>query len=132
VSARIYAGRVEHRTERVELDLDRAAAVIAERAARSAASGLTFHQPTWIDLETPWPEPLLTDRQQIRVPYSVGVRITCEQAEAQLVLYASGWADVDCLLWADDVVTTEYVELDDAEQFGALLDRIVRRLTTQP
>ncbi|WP_328424422.1 hypothetical protein OG470_14015 [Micromonospora sp. NBC_00389] len=46
------------------------------------------------------------------------------------VLYAGGWVDVDYVAAGSDAVVSEHVELDDVEQFRAVLDRVVAHLTS--
>jgi hypothetical protein len=121
---------MERRVDLSNLDLDRAATLIAERGPRWQARGLTVHAPTWMDNDVEWPAPLLTNRADARRPMSVGVRISREEpyAEAVFVLYAGGWADVDYVAAGSNDMASEYVKFDDAEQFGPLLDRIVAQL----
>jgi hypothetical protein len=46
-------------------------------------------------------------------------------AEAQLVIYAGGWADAEWLAPGRGQVEAEYVELDTSDEIGPLLDRII-------
>jgi hypothetical protein len=41
------------------------------------------------------------------------------------VLYAGGWADVSVVHPGIDEPVSEYVELDDVEEFGLVVDRVV-------
>jgi hypothetical protein len=118
---------VERRIDLSNLDLDRAAVLIADRVPLWLSWGLTVSPPTWMDNEAEWPRPLLVDRQQVRNPMSLGLQVEGPElvAFAQFVLYAGGWADADHLSPGDDDVVSERVELDDAEDFGPLLDRII-------
>jgi hypothetical protein len=115
------------------IDLDVAAGLVVERQAGWSQRGLTTHALTWLDDDAGWPARLVTDRSKVGRPRSVGVRISREQpyAEAQFVLYAAGWADVDVAAVGDDLVASEYVKIDDADTFGALLDRVVAHLLTR-
>ena len=63
---------------------------------------------------------------------SLGVRVSGEDpyTEAEFVLYAGGWVDVDYVAAGADAVVSEHVELGDVEQFGAILDRVVAKLTS--
>lgn len=63
---------------------------------------------------------------------SVGLRVDRETpyAEAVFVLYAGGWVDVDYVAAGSDAVVSEHVELDDVEQFRAVLDSVVAHLTS--
>lgn len=44
------------------------------------------------------------------------------------MVYAGGWADVDYVPPDGDIITTEYVELDDADEFEPLLMRVCASL----
>ncbi len=50
-------------------------------------------------------------------------------AEAELVVYASGWADLMLYGVSDEEVVGEYVELETGDEVGPLLDRAVARLS---
>jgi hypothetical protein len=106
------------------LDLDRVAAMIAQRRDQWASvHGLVADPVTWMDADAAWPRPLHRDRSQVVSPMSVGVRIRGEGREAEIVVYAGGWADADCVRFDDYV--SEYVELDDADAVQVLLDRVI-------
>ncbi|MGC4805290.1 hypothetical protein [Micromonospora sp. DT233] len=123
---------MERRVDLSNLDLDQAAGIIAERHRQWAQRGLDVGAPTWVDNDAGWPPRLLTDRGRARRPMSVGVRVGRENpyAEAVFVLYAGGWVDVDHVAAGSDTVLSERVELDDVEQFRAVLDRVVAQLST--
>ncbi|MFD9426578.1 MULTISPECIES: hypothetical protein [unclassified Streptomyces] len=75
------------------IDLDQAAAVVAERMARWLAAGLKVGQMTWRDETAPWPQRCETDRTLVRDPDSVGVLISGPaDAELSVVLFRGGWA----------------------------------------
>lgn len=120
---------MERRIDLSNLDIDRAADLIAERQPRWSERGLAIDPLTWMDNDQPWPARLLTDRTKVRRPLSLGVHIHGDDAEAQIVLYAGGWADADYYTASIDEMIAEYVELEDADEFGPLLDRIAARLT---
>jgi hypothetical protein len=87
-----------------------------------------------MDMDEGWPRPLVTERSEVRTPMSLGLRLEgAERAEAEIVLYAGGWADV--LVAASgsepEQVSQEYVELEAADEFGKLLDRVVTRMVGQ-
>ncbi|WP_158104175.1 hypothetical protein [Amycolatopsis pretoriensis] len=48
-----------------------------------------------------------------------------EAAETEFVLYAGGWTDVSVIHPGIDEPASEYVELEDVEEFGSVLDRVV-------
>jgi hypothetical protein len=87
------------------------------------------HPVTWLDIEDKWPYSLFTDRALIRRPRSLGLRLELPDAEAEIVLYEHGWADVDVARWPEVDVHTEGIELETAEEFGPLLDRVLARMT---
>jgi hypothetical protein len=83
-----------------------------------------------MDNEADWPRPLVTDRAFVLRPMSLGLMLRrADGAEAEVVLYAGGWADVATFQPEAGDVWQDYVELDSADEFGALLDRVVARLT---
>jgi hypothetical protein len=121
----------ERRIDVPILDLDQVAAIVADRRARWAtAHGLVADPVTWVDADAQWPRPLLTDWSQVASPMSVGVRVHGDECEAEIVVYAGGWADADyARLGVDDAAISEYVELDDADAVQALLDRVIGHLS---
>jgi hypothetical protein len=121
----VTVGGVERRIDLSSLDLDRAAAMVAARRAGWRERGLMVAELTWMDNDVSWPAQLLRDRGQARRPMSLGVRVCAEAGEAEFVLYAGGWADVSVIHPGIDGPASEYVELDDVEEFGSVLDRVV-------
>jgi hypothetical protein len=109
--------------------LDAVAGVVAARRIELEARGLAVAQPTWMDLDAPWPAPLVTDRTEIGCARSIGVQL-CGPAGAEglIVVYAGGWADIDYVLPGGDVLKSEYVELDDAGEFEPLFMRVCTSL----
>jgi hypothetical protein len=122
---------MERREDVTIVDLDQAAAVVADRRPGWSELGVIVDSCTWMDQEDDWPQTLHTDRSNVRRPRSLGVRIHRPAGEAQVVLYAGGWADADSVRFdRDDRVTHEYVEIDSPAGFADLLDRLVGVLTT--
>jgi hypothetical protein len=119
---------VERRIDLSNLDLDRVASVVAERRSQWTALGFTVSDLTWMDNAPAWPRPLLAARSRARRPMSVGVRLRVGEAEAEVVVYAGGWADAGYLPAGQQEVIREYVELDHADEVGPLLDRIAAAL----
>jgi hypothetical protein len=121
---------MERRIGLSNLDLDQAEALIAERVPRWSAWGLIVSPPTWMDDAADWPRPLLLERREVHRPMSLGLQVEGQAGFvfAQFVLYAGGWADADYLPPGTENPISEYVELDDAAQFGQLLDRVVDQL----
>lgn len=109
--------------ERV-IDLDQAAAVIAERAVRWLAAGLRVGQVTWLDETAPWPQRLETDRTLVSDPHSVGVLISGPgDAGLSVVLFRGGWADVDYFDGLDDGGPIPAFGITSASAFGTYLDQ---------
>ncbi|WP_405786782.1 hypothetical protein OG753_01600 [Streptomyces sp. NBC_00029] len=113
--------------ERV-IDLDQAAAVIAERAVRWLAAGLKVGQVTWLDETAPWPQQLETARTLVHDPHSVGVLISGPgDAGLSVVLFRGGWADVDYFDGLDDGGPIPAFDITSATAFGTQLDQWVPR-----
>ena len=121
---------MERRIDLSNLDLDRAAGLIAERLPEWSTWGLTVRPPTWMDNEAGWPRPLHLERREVRSPMSLGLQVEGQEelVFAQFVLYAGGWADADYLPAGGEDLICEYAELDDVAEFGPLLDRVVIQL----
>ncbi|THA68730.1 hypothetical protein E6P78_13755 [Streptomyces sp. A0958] len=111
------------------IDLDQAAAVIAERAEQWLAAGLKVGQVTWRDATAPWPQRLETDRGLMRDPDSVGVLIRGPaDAELSVVLFRGGWADVDYWDGLDDGGPIPAFDINSAAAFTTRLDLWVPRV----
>ena len=127
MSSRSSVTWVERRIDLSNLDLDRAAAMVVARRASWLALGLAVDGLTWMDNNVQWPAPLVKDRSQVRRPRSLGLRVYGQAGEAEFVLYAGGWVDVDAVHGMEEPVS-EYVELDEVEAFGSVLDRVIASL----
>ena len=128
--SRRYRPAVERRIDLSNLDLDQAADIIAGRRPSWLALGLIAEPLTWMDNDADWPRPLLTERDQAGRPMSLGVHLRGEATEAEIVLYAGGWADADLVRWATAETFCEYAELDNADDFAPFLDHITKLMTT--
>lgn len=112
--------------------------MIAERAARWSAAGLTVGAVTWRDADAPWPQRLETDRALVRDPDSVGVLVSrATDAELSVVLFRGGWADVDFFAGHDEAGLDVAGPLpafgiDSAAEFGIRLDRWMSRVFGNP
>jgi hypothetical protein len=131
-ASRNIVGVVERRIDRSNLDLDRAAIIVAARRTGWLALGLAVDELTWMDNDPRWPAPLLRDRRQAHRPMSLGVRVHADARDAEFVLYAGGWADAIYIHPGIDEPASEYSELDDAEEFGPFLDRVIACLAGGP
>jgi hypothetical protein len=122
---------VERRVDLSNIDLDEAAYAISERSSKWVEAGLSIEPVTWMDNDVPWPAPIVTDRAMVKRPCSLGVRVRRDgDAEAEFVLYAGGWADAAWLQSRGSEPGEEHVELESADDFGRLLDRVVAKLLT--
>ena len=120
---------MERRIDLSNIDLDRVADEFIQRRAGWTAAGLSVGPITWMDNEATWPRPVVTDRGEVERPMSLGVRIERgAAAEAELVVYAGGWADLMLYGIGDEDVLGEYVELETADEVGPLVDRAVARV----
>lgn len=116
----------------VKIDLDLAAEQITGRRAEWESRGLNIGPITWRDQAREWPHQVVAGRAQAAEPDSVGVEVTCGDAEGAVVLYAGGWADILC--WGGEgstEVVDEMVGDYDAPlsqlDFGLVLDNFGAR-----
>lgn len=76
---------------------------------------------TWRDEAAPWPQPIVTDRSIVKMPESLGVRLTSDADEAEIVVWTGGWADIGFLFGED--VTDLYAEFQDVDGAYAAVAR---------
>ncbi|MGW1191140.1 hypothetical protein [Streptomyces sp. NPDC002559] len=115
------------------VDLDRAAAVLAERAAPWRDRGVVFDPVTWRDTEASWPQPLETDRARVGDPDSLGfVARGPDDTELFVVLFRGGWADVEFATSLDDFGMLPASDIVSAEDFGDRLAQWLRRVFGPP
>ncbi|MEU4520403.1 hypothetical protein AB0F52_17100 [Amycolatopsis sp. NPDC024027] len=119
---------MERRVDLSSLDLDRAAVIVAGRRVGWRELRLVADELTWMDNDVSWAAPLLRDRGQARRPMSLGVRVHGDAGEAEFVLYVGGWVDVAVIRPSIDEPAAKYVELDDVEEFGLVIDRVIELL----
>lgn len=111
------------------VDLDEVAVVLAARMVDWTSAGLEVGRPTWRDIEAPWPQPLGTDRDQVRDPDSVGVVISGPAATVlSVVLFRGGWADVDFVADLDDAGCLPANGITSTSDFATRLDAWVARV----
>ncbi len=123
---------MERRIDLSNLNLDVAADAVAARRLLWAASGLSVDALTWMDNDVAWPAPIVTVRAQVKRPLSLGIHLHGDgSVEAEIVLYAGGWADASWVLGEKVHAVNEYVELDTIDEFTSLLDRVVAELLTE-
>jgi len=75
-----------------------------------------FEAFTWRDALAGWPQPIVTDRAEVQVPESVGIRLCVEpDDEAEIVVWAGGWADIGLLVDGEVVdLCPEFRDVDGA------------------
>jgi hypothetical protein len=76
---------------------------------------------SWRDAEAAWPQPIETERSLVKVPESLGVRLTSGDDEAEIVVGTGGWADIGFLLGEE--VTDLYAEFRDVDAAYAAVAR---------
>jgi len=84
----------------VRIDLDAAAAQIAQRRDAWEEQGISVGDPTWREIAEGWPPVLKTARSEVREADSVGVALSKDMHEGSVVLFQGGWADL--LYWSGD------------------------------
>jgi hypothetical protein len=77
------------------IDLDQVAGLISGHAVAWEQAGLAVGTLTWRDIGVPWPYPLKTDRGEVADADSVGVEVRKQEMEGRLVVFRSGWADLE-------------------------------------
>jgi hypothetical protein len=114
--------------ERV-VDLDEAAAAVADRRLAWQAAGLVTEPVTWRDEADPWPQQLKTVRSQVNDADSIGIHLHGpNEAELLVVLYRGGWADIDYIADADDAGVIPAPTVGSAQTFASLLDACITRV----
>ncbi|AIR96756.1 hypothetical protein [Streptomyces glaucescens] len=114
--------------ERV-VDLDEAAAAVADRRPAWQAAGLFAAPVTWRDGAAPWPQQLKTERSEVNDPDSVGIHLHGpNEAELLVVLYRGGWADIDYIVDAGDAGVIPAPAVVSAQAFACLLDACITRV----
>ncbi|MEW2079881.1 MULTISPECIES: hypothetical protein [unclassified Streptomyces] len=114
--------------ERV-VDLDEAAAAVADRLPAWQAAGLTAEPVTWRDEAARWPQQPKTERSQVNDPDSVGIHLHGpNEAELLVVVYRGGWADIDYMVDADDAGVIPAPTVVSAQAFASLLDACITRV----
>ncbi len=113
--------------DRTVLDLDQAANEVQRRWFVWTAAGLRVHPITWAGDETE--RPPLVGRPEGTTPRSLRLRASRPNAQADVVLYADGWAET--AVRRPDAAATAHAtaQIDSVEAFGLLLDRVVELIT---
>lgn len=78
---------------------------------------------TWRDEQAAWPQPIVSDRATVKTPESLGIRLHQDEDEAEIVVWAVGWADI--ILAIDGEATSLYAEFRDVDGAYAAVARNV-------
>ncbi|CAL9328666.1 hypothetical protein SUDANB1_00021 [Streptomyces sp. enrichment culture] len=114
--------------ERV-VDLDEAAAAVADRRPAWQAAGLFAEPVTWRDGAAPWPQQFKTERSQVNDPDSVGIHLhSPNEAELLVVLYRGGWAGIDYIVDVGDAGVIPAPTVVSAQALACLLDACITRV----
>jgi hypothetical protein len=102
------------------IDIDEAALVLREEAAKWATAGMSVGRLTWRDANAGWPQPILEDRRAVEDAESVGVwaKSADENVEIQVVIWRGGWADADAV----DLKTGEVLQPREANELTGIED----------
>jgi len=79
---------------------------------------------TWRDEKAVWPQLITSDRAEVIVPESLGIRLLVDPAdEAEIVVWTGGWADVGLLI--DGEVVDRCPEFSDVDgAYAAVVETI--------
>ena len=118
---------MDRSVDRTVLDLDQAAAEVQRRWFVWTAAGIRVHPITWSGRETERPPPPVAP--EAITPRSMGLRASRPNAQADVVLYADGWAET--AIRRPDAAGTAHAtaQVESVEAFGLLLDRVVELIT---
>jgi hypothetical protein len=109
------------------VDLDAVLVELTRRRPEWTRRGLVVGDFTWRDAAAAWPQPIVTDRESVADPESLGLTIDAGGgAEALLVLWTGGWADLEASI--NGQVVLETPEFVDVEACVAVADALVGRL----
>ncbi|KQY58572.1 hypothetical protein ASD11_02615 [Aeromicrobium sp. Root495] len=79
---------------------------------------------TWRDEKAAWPQPITSDRDEVIVPESLGIRLLVDPAdEAEIVVWTGGWADIGLLMDGEVLdLSPEFSDVDGA--YAAIIETI--------
>jgi hypothetical protein len=114
-----------------DIDLDRVAGKLTELRPGWTQRGLTIGELTWRDAAAAWPQPIVTDRNQVADPESLGITLTASNGnEGFLVIWRGGWADVGQLIYGKALHGAP--DLRDEADCTALAESIASQLAAPP
>lgn len=109
------------------VDLDAVLAELTGRRPEWTRRGLVVGEFTWRDAAAAWPQPIVADRESVADPESLGMTLDAGGgAEALLVLWTGGWADLEASINGQVVVETP--EFADVASCVAVADALAARL----
>jgi hypothetical protein len=108
------------------VDLDAVFVELSRRRPEWARQGLGVGEFTWRDAVATWPQPIVSDRALVTDPESLGMSISAHDAEARLVLWTGGWADLEVAVEGQFVAETP--QFVDVESCLVIADSLVERL----
>jgi hypothetical protein len=104
------------------IDLDELAQRLGPLTAEWRGSA-TVGPLTWRDEVSPWPQPIVSDRNAVSVPESLGLRLQRDEDEMEMVVWTGGWADV--VLAIDGEARSLCPEFGDVDVTCAAVERTV-------
>jgi hypothetical protein len=109
------------------VDLDAVLVELTRRRPGWTRRGLVVGEFTWRDAAAAWPQPIVNDRESVADPESVGMTFDAgDGAEALLVLWTGGWADLEASI--NGQLVLEAPEFVDVASCVAVADALVARL----
>jgi hypothetical protein len=109
------------------VDLDAVLVELTRRRPEWTRRRLVVGEFTWRDAAAAWPQPIVTDRKSVADPESVGMTLDAgDGAEALLVLWTGGWADLETSI--NGQLVLEAPEFVDVASWVAVADALVARL----
>jgi hypothetical protein len=109
------------------VDLDAVVVELSGRRPEWRRRGVAVGEFTWRDAAAAWPQPIVADRGAVTDPESLGMTLHAgDGAEAFLVLWTGGWADLEALINGQVVVETP--EFTDVPSCVAVAEALVARL----
>lgn len=109
------------------VDLDLVLVELSQRRPKWTQLGLVVGEFTWRDAAASWPQPIVTDRASVIDPESLGMTFHAGGgADALLVLWTGGWADLEAAI--DGELVLDAPEFVDVQSCVAVADALVERL----
>jgi len=110
------------------VDLDLAAVEVERRRSNWRRDGIAVGPITWREQGEGWPPTLKTDRAEIRDADSIGIALSKDRQEGEVVLFKGGWCDFS--YWSGrstdepEQGAPGYPSAMTVDGFGEVLDRL--------